>query len=134
MADEAWWPLSELNAEAPDYHHPWTVDNLDVMYGASEHLVCWRKEHVQVELIDPFQLLDDPDDLAGESKVESIRGTLRAGKPLPAVIIVHHPEEEKYPYRVIEGRHRYNAVHREKLPRIFAWVAHLSCCGSPAAV
>lgn len=133
VMDRAWRSLSTLNAEAPDHDHGSTVDNLHELYGASEHLACWRKEEVEVGRVDPFQLFDDPDDIEGNSKIESIRATLRSGQSVPAVIIIHHAGNEKYPYWLIEGKHRYNAAHREKLPRINGWVAHISCCGGPAA-
>lgn len=34
---------------------------------------------------------------------------------------------------LIEGRHRYNAAYREALGSLFAWVAHLDCCGKPCS-
>ncbi|MET8907586.1 hypothetical protein [Micromonospora sp. NPDC004551] len=131
MGDSAWWSLSDLNAEVPDHHYGSTVENLRECYGASEHLACWRIEQVEVARVDPFQLFDDPDDTEGNDKIESIRAALRTGRPLPAVILIHHPRAGTHPYRLIEGKHRYNAVYRENLPLIDAWVAHLSCCGGP---
>jgi len=140
---ERWWSLTELNAQAPDHHHDSTVENLAGLYDASEDLTCFLKEHVPVAEINESQLHDDPDDLEGDAKIESIRSTIRAGVPLPAVVVVHTPEGRsrwalpEYRgvgfYHLLEGRHRYNAAHRERTPRLYAWVAHIGCCGGPDA-
>ncbi|MFF3869042.1 hypothetical protein [Micromonospora sp. NPDC001898] len=131
MVGDGWASLTALNDEMPDHDHGSTVDNLDHGFQVSEHLECWRKEYVRTGLVHPNQLIDDPDDVDGHMKVESIGETLRAGEPLPAVVLIHQPDERGHPYQLIEGRHRYNAIHREGWPLIFAWVAHVSCCGGP---
>jgi hypothetical protein len=131
MDHGVWLSLSVLNEEVPDHHHGSTVDNLDEIYDVSEDLECWHEEDVKVDQIDPCQLIDDPDDGEGHTKVESIRTTLRVEGWLPAVILIHHPDEKDFPYTLIEGRHRYNATHREGRSHIFAWVAHVACCGGP---
>ena len=125
-----WWSLDELNDEAPDHDHPSTVDSLFHLYDLDALARCWRKENVATLSVDPGQLIDDPDDADGEAKVEAIRQSIRGGAVLPAVVTIHHPELV-HPYVLIEGRHRYNAAHREASPWLRAWVAHPGCCGSP---
>jgi sugar phosphate isomerase/epimerase len=93
----------------------------------------WRREEIPVGLINPFQLLDDPNDHEGEAKVESIRQACRLGVRLPHVVVLHEPADQEHPCFLIEGRHRYNARHRERLMTIRAFVAHVGCCGGPAA-
>jgi hypothetical protein len=78
-------------------------------------------------------LIDDPDDHEGHTKAESIRQSFRAGMFIPPVIIIHRPSPDGYAYFLIEGRHRYNAAHRGSTDTIKAWVAHVGCCGGPAA-
>ena len=130
MTARRWTTLEELNAAAPDHDHGSTVDNLDNLYGVSSELACWHEERVPVDQIDEGQLADDPDDTKSEGKITSIRFSLRNGHPLPPVVLVHH-EDAQPPYVLIEGRHRYNAAHRENTPSMAAWVAHIGCCGGP---
>lgn len=138
MANRDWWSLAELNNEAPDHDHVTTVENLASICNASEDLRCFRKEHVSVAEIDTCLLLDDLEAVESDLKIESIRSTIRSGTPLPAVVIVHHwplhhPGPPQQPYHVLEGLHRYNAAFRERVPHLYAWVAHVNCCGGPAA-
>jgi hypothetical protein len=143
VGNDQWRSLAELNAEAPDHHYGSTVDNLAALFDASEDLRCFRVEHVLVAEINESQLYDDPEDIEGYAKIESIRSTIRLGIPLPAVVLVHAAEgrsrwvlpasEGDGFYDLLEGRHRYNAVYRERVPRIHAWVAHVGCCGGPGA-
>lgn len=139
MNSDEWWSLTDLNAEVPDHHHDSTVENLAGIFDASEDLRCFHKEHVPVEEIQKWQLHDDPEDVEGDTKIEDIRRTIRSGIALPAIVLVHTPEG-RGPfswhrergigfYHLLEGRHRYNAAHRERAPRIYAWVAHIGCCG-----
>lgn len=130
MTSDRWWSLRELNTERPDHDHPSTVDNLHHLYDTDEYARCWRKEHVEVSAIDPMQLADDPDDDVGEAKISAIQQAFETGADLPAVIVVHQPELE-HPYVLIEGKHRFNALYRARAAVIFAWVAHLNCCGTP---
>lgn len=139
----AWWSLKALNAEVPDHHHDSTVDNLDGIFDASDELRCFRKEHVPVAEIEKWQLHDDPDDAEGIAKIENLRRAIQAGIRLPAIVLVHVPggprfEQYRDPryagaYHLLEGRHRYNAAYQEQMPTIFAWVAHIGCCGGPDA-
>jgi len=142
MGTDRWWSLSELNAEAPDHHHDSTVENLAGLAYASDELRCFHKQHVAVPEISEALLHDDPDDVEGDAKIESIRLTIRAGAPLPAVVLVHTPTGQslwvptargKGFYQLLEGLHRYNAARRERAPHIYAWVAHVGCCGGPTA-
>jgi hypothetical protein len=143
VGNDEWWSLADLNIEAPDHHHDTTVDNLGSIFNASENLRCFHKEHVLVAEIQKSQLHDDPVDVEGDTKIEDIRRTFRSGTPLPAVVVVHMPEgRSPFPsqkergigfYLLLEGRHRYNAIHREEAPQIYAWVAHVGCCGGPEA-
>ena len=141
-SDDAWWSLDALNTEVPDHHHDSTVENLVTIFEASDYLPCFRKEHVPVASIQEWQLLDDPDDTDGIAKVEGIRRTLRAGRSLPAIVLAHTPNGPRFDdgrpgrigaYHLLEGRHRYNAAYQERAPTIFAWVAHVGCCGGPEA-
>lgn len=131
VTSDRWWSLHELNAERPDHDHPSTVDNLHNLYDTDENASCWRKEQVEVSAIDPLQLADDPDDDVGEAKIAAIQQAVVTGADLPAVVVVHHPDLA-HPYVLIEGKHRFNAAHRARAAVIFAWVAHLRCCGRPA--
>jgi hypothetical protein len=140
--DDAWWTLDALNTEVPDQHHDSTVENLATIFGASDQLPCFHKEHIQVTRIQQWQLIDDPDAVESIAKIEGIRRTLRAGRLLPAVVVVHTPDGPRFKdgrpgrigeYHLLEGFHRYNAAHRERVPTIFAWVAHVGCCGGPEA-
>lgn len=125
--------LGQANLLEPDeQHYHSTVENMAALFQVSEDLACWRRENVPVAHIDPFQLIDDPDDLDGEAKVEAIRKAMQEGARMPAVITVHEPDAE-FPYFLAEGRHRYNAAHREAAPAIAAWVAHIGCCSGPEA-
>ena len=131
---DSWWSIDELNTEAPDEKdYGTTLDNLESLFGVSELLSCFHKEFVPIAKIDQGQLHDDPADAEGIAKIESIRCAMRAGTPLPAVIVVHDKSAATAaPYELIEGRHRYNAAHREGTPLLYAWVAHPGCCGGPA--
>ena len=129
---DVWRSLNELNDETPDHDHWSTEDNMRDPHAASSDLRCWREEWIHVGEVDPFQLFDDPDDSEGDAKIESIRVTLRSGGSLPAVVTIHHPHQGEHPYYLIEGKHRYNAAFRESAETIFAWVAHLDCCGGPS--
>ncbi|WP_045747272.1 hypothetical protein [Actinoplanes rectilineatus] len=140
--DDAWWTLDALNTEVPDHHHDSTVENLVTIFGASDHLACLRKEDVPVDQIQKWQLLDDPDAVESIAKVEDIRRTLRSGRALPAIVLVHTPDGPRFgdglprrigAYHLLEGMHRYNATYLEQAPTIFAWVAHVGCCGGPEA-
>jgi hypothetical protein len=131
VGEPEWWSLSALNDEVPDHHHDSTVDNLATIYYASDNLRCFQKEHVPAAEIDSCHLFDDPEDADGDFKIESIRTTIRTGIPLPAIVMIHFSGHEGTPYHVLEGRHRYNACYREQVPRVYAWVAHLGCCGGP---
>ncbi|MEV0271452.1 hypothetical protein AB0H43_21960 [Hamadaea sp. NPDC050747] len=125
--------LHELNEEVPDHDHWSTVDNLAVLHSASDRLACWRKEMVTLGDIGLGFLMDDPDALDSEAKIESIRQTIRNGAPLPAIVLVHGRGGPNAKYAPLEGLHRFNAVYREGVPKVFAWVAHIACCGGPVA-
>lgn len=36
-------------------------------------------------------------------------------------------------YHLLEDMRRYNAAYQEQEPAIYAWVAHIGCCGGPEA-
>lgn len=141
--DARWWSLNALNIEVPDQHHFSTVDNLSSIFNASDSLRCFRKERVLVAEIQKWQLHDDPHDHEGIAKIESIRSALRAGASLPAVVLVHAASNPPFVlgssdlwlgnYHLLEGLHRYSATCLEQARSIFAWVAHLACCGGPKA-
>jgi hypothetical protein len=141
--EDEWWSLTDLNGEAPDHDHYSTVDNLAGIYYASEELRCFHKEHVSVAEIQKWQLHDDPADVDGDIKIEDIRRTIRSGNGLPAIVLAHTPEgrgpffrQSEYGvgfYHLLEGQHRYNAAYREQETLIYAWVAHIGCCGGPEA-
>jgi hypothetical protein len=77
MPNEVLVALAALNAEMPDHHHDSTVDNLAAIYGVSEKLACWRKEHVVFTAINEYMLhAHDPAEADAEAKIESIRGTI----------------------------------------------------------
>ncbi len=129
VESRSWWSLKELNAEAPDHHHDSTVENLAGLFGATEDLQCFRKEQAPVAEINDAALHDDPEETQGNAKIESIRSTIRAGVPLPAVVLVHTPSgispwpppsKAKGFYHLLEGLHRYNASRREQVPLIYA--------------
>ena len=128
---DSWWSIDELNTETPDEKdYGTTLDNLESMFRVSELLSCFHREFVPVAEINQDQLHDDPSDAEGIAKIESIRRTIRAGTPLPPAIVVHDSASTAA-YELIEGRHRYNAAYREGTPLLYAWVAHLGCCGGP---
>lgn len=130
MADlTGWRSIWELNSSVPDYDYPSTVDNLR-FFGATQHLRCWRVQDVPVLEIDEYQLNDDPEARESIEKIASIRQSIRSGLPLPPVVTLHRLGE-RWPYNLIEGRHRFNAAHEERVPTIRAYVAHLGCCGGP---
>jgi hypothetical protein len=133
---DCYWSLSELNALEPDAHHfGSTVENSEAIKNLDEHDRVWRIELVHVNLIDPVQKADDPDDLNGESKIEAIRVTMRAGGYLPHVVVLDDGEHLTHQYSLLEGRHRYNAHLRESKQYIRAFVAHYGCCDlEPAKV
>jgi hypothetical protein len=140
--DDAWWSLDALNAEVPDQHHDTTVEDLVTIFGASDQLPCLHKENVPVAQIQKWQLIDDLDAVESIDRVEDIRHTLRAGRELPAIVLVHTPNGPRFDdghpnragaYHLLEGQHRYNAAYQERVATIFAWVAHLGCCGGPEA-
>lgn len=125
--------LEHANALEPDpKDYATTVENAASILNISEDLPCWLRQEIPVAQIDPYQLLDDPDDHDGEAHVEKIRAAMQAGITLPAVIVAHNPESQ-HPYYLFEGRHRYNAAHREERATIPAWVAHVDCCNGPPA-
>lgn len=124
--------LAEVNLVEPDEaHYDSTVENAGANFGISQHLRCWRFEAVPVRCIHPFQLIDDPNDHEGNAKAESIRASMRKGRQMPGVMVAHQPNGQ-FAYWLFEGRHRFNAAHREAAPSIRAWVAHVGCCGAPA--
>lgn len=131
MTDKVWLSADECNAMLPDHDFGSTIDNLESVYDTSPRLKCWQSERVSTQQIDPGQLIDDPDDVDGHRKTESIREAIRSGSFVPPVIIIHRPTHDVYPFVLIEGRHRFNAAHRECATHMLAWVAHLGCCGGP---
>lgn len=112
----------------PDHDYPSTADNMHHL-GVDEDDACWSLEAVPVKQIDPFQLHDDPDDIDGLKKIASIIETLQRGEGLPPVFVVHRPAAE-HPYYLVEGKHRFNALHRDSRLEAVTWVAHDGCCGS----
>jgi hypothetical protein len=130
---EPWLSAEECNDLVPDHDFGTTIDNLEVQYSVSTALACWKLEAVPTLQIDPFQLIDDPADVEGHAKAESIRASLRASTYVPPVIIIHEPSRHDHPYILIEGCHRYNAAYRERVDTLAAWVAHIGCCGGPDA-
>jgi hypothetical protein len=132
MSDTLWLSADECNEMLPDHDYGSTIGNLETQYGISTQLKCWQLEEVPTPQIDPVQLIDDPDDHEGHAKAESIRQSFRTGALVPPVIIIHWPSDDEHPYVLIEGRHRYNAAHRERIGAVTAWVAHIGCCGGPA--
>ena len=104
---------------SPDNHFESTVDNLRAMWGAGEDDAIWTLQAVPVGLIHPFQLIDDPDDDEANAKVEGLRETMQSGGYIPPVYVIHVPQA-LYQYTLIEGRHRYNAAHRERAEIIAA--------------
>ncbi len=101
------------------------VDNLYHLYGAGEDEEIWEPKTLSADLIDPSQLINDPDDEEGEAKGEAIRG-VRAGTWTPPLFLMHHTDNA-HPFVLIEGMHRYTAAHHEGADTIGAWVAHSSC-------
>ena len=139
-AEDGWWSLDALNKEVPDQHHDTTVDNLLTIFGATDQLPCFHKENVRVTEVQKWQLIDDPDATESIAKVNDIRRTLRDGRALPAVVLVHNPDGPRFndghpgrvgAYHLLEGQHRYNAAYQERVPTMFAWVAHVGCCRGP---
>lgn len=112
----------------PDHDNPSTADNL-WHYGANETTPCFTINTVHAVKVDPGQLLDDPDALESQAKVESIRQTIQRDEPLPPVYLLHTVGNE-YEYYLFEGMHRFTASHREDV-QLLAWVAHLGCSGGP---
>ncbi|CAM3325358.1 ParB-like nuclease family protein [Williamsia muralis] len=106
-----------------------TLSNVEDGYGVSEDAECWEMKAILTSKINPSQLADDSGDARGEAKIEAIRSSIRDGVHLSPVFVIHEPDSD-YPYRLIEGRHRYNARHREASKEVLAWVAHFDCCGS----
>lgn len=105
---------------------------LEELYGVSVDLPCWLHASIDSAQVDPLQLIDDPDDDEGHAKVERIRAAAARGERMPPVIVIHQPSESVYRYYLIEGRHRYNGAVADQL-HLVAWVAHIDCCGGPAA-
>ncbi|MGW5434805.1 hypothetical protein ACWET9_48270 [Streptomyces sp. NPDC004059] len=109
---------------------------LDILAGdylVTENLACWRTEVVAVAEIDRYQLIDDPDDQRGWQKTTLLRSALRQNTPLPSIVLAHSTPDDRGCYALLDGRHRFNAAHLESVPLIRAWVAHIGCCGGPAA-
>jgi hypothetical protein len=137
----AWWSLDDLNTEMPDHHHDSTVENLAGSFDVSDELRCFHKEHVPVAEIQKWQLHDDPDAFENIAKIEELRIAIRRGVRLPAIVLVHTPTGPRFgdadnprylgAYHLLEGMHRYNAAYQEQESKIYAWVAHIGCCGGP---
>ena len=121
----------QLVPDVEDYDS--TVQNFEDITGACEGDPVWSLAKIAVAEIDPYQLIDDPDDDCGLAKVGEIRAVMRSGGFLPPVYAIHQPDHE-YPYNLIEGRHRYNAAHAEQAELLLAWVGHVPCtCRRKAA-
>jgi hypothetical protein len=121
--------LHATNEVFPDHDFWSTCDNSEA-FGIPSDAHAWGLEAVPVAQIDPFQLIDDPDDAEGLAKIASIRRSMRDGDRLiPPVYVLHYPERE-YPFFLVEGKHRYNAAHQEERLALVAWVGHSQCCGS----
>jgi hypothetical protein len=122
--------LSETQRVVEDDHYDSTVENFEAMTDFNEFDEVWEVEAVSVRLIDEGQLIDDPDDHSGHEKAESLRESMRDGRFIPPIFLLHMPEE-RWPYLLLEGRHRYNAHYREGVDVILAWVAHYECSCEP---
>lgn len=130
---QIWLSAHECNDYVPDHaHFGSTIDNLAHNYSVSGDLQCWPLGRIDPVQVDPYQLIDDPDDHEGHAKVAAIRTAVASGARMPPVIVVHQPRDAEHPYDLMEGRHRYNAALVDRLPMV-AWVAHIGCCGGPAA-
>lgn len=130
VSQETWLTAQECDDMVPDSDFGSTIGTLDAQYRVSTELRCWKLEAIATAAIDPLQLIDDSDDNDGHEKAERLRFEFRARRFVGPVTIVHSAANG-YPYGLIEGRHRYNAAHREGLPTMKAWVAHIGCCGGP---
>lgn len=116
----------------PDRDYGTTIDNLDNLYGIDTDLRCWLLESIPMREVDPYQLNEEATEEAEDRTwIDGLRNAIRAGDVLPPVIIVHDLNR-RAPYNLIEGQHRFNAVHREGDGSILAWVAHPGCCGGAA--
>ena len=128
-----WISLRTANLLVPDKDYDSAAENLQAIYGRSEDDPVWSLEKVAVVTIDPGQLIDDPTDEEALQKVDSIRSSIENGQSIPPVFLMHH-ERKRFPYVLIEGRHRYNAAHQHGEQAIAAQVAHVACtCSQPTS-
>ncbi|MEV4965639.1 hypothetical protein AB0886_13280 [Streptomyces sp. NPDC024062] len=129
-----WETLCDLHAESPCKDYGEVLDILEGDYSTTEDIACWRTGFVAVEQIDRYQLIDDSDDVSGWRKVTLMRIALRQKATFPPLVLAHSTTSgDRGRYGLLDGRHRFNAAHLEKLPLIRAWVAHIGCCGGPAS-
>ncbi|MFE4651545.1 ParB/RepB/Spo0J family partition protein [Streptomyces sp. NPDC056707] len=127
-----WATLADLNKTEPCKDYGAVLDTLEADYNSTENLPCWQTEAVPVDEVDRYQIIDDPDDEDGRQKVELLREALRRSAPLPPIVVVHGPTSERGTYDLLDGRHRFNAAHEERLSSLSAWVAHIGCCDGPS--
>ncbi|MFC9949064.1 ParB N-terminal domain-containing protein [Streptomyces prasinus] len=109
------------------------LDILEGDYLVTENFACWSAEIVPVADIDRYQIIDDPDDQLGWQKTALLQAALRENVTLPPIVLAHSTPDDRGRYGLLDGRHRFNAAHLESVPLIRAWVAHIGCCGGPAA-
>ncbi|MEV7625523.1 hypothetical protein [Actinoplanes sp. NPDC089786] len=63
--------------------------------------LSWRRSATRravrnCRAIQRWQLQDDPDAFEGIAKIKQIRGAIRRGVRLPAVVLVHTPERASF--------------------------------------
>ena len=123
--------LEKTDQLYPDHDFPSTADNL-WHYGIDQDVPCFSLCTVSCTRVDPGQLLDDPDATESQEKVVSLQEAIRHDEPLPPVYLLH-TVSSSYEYYLFEGMHRFTACHRERA-EMLAWLAHIGCCGGPAAM
>ncbi|WP_405464253.1 ParB/RepB/Spo0J family partition protein [Streptomyces griseoaurantiacus] len=128
-----WRAFRDLHAEEHCKDYDQALNVLEEDYRATDTLACWRTEFVAVAKIDRYQIIDDPDDFSGWQKVGELREALRQECLLPPVVLAHTAPDDRGSYGLLDGRHRFNAAHLEGSAYVRAWVAHVGCCGGPAA-
>lgn len=128
-----WRTLRDLHAEECCKDYGQAVNVLEEEYWATDALACWRVESVAVAEIDRYQIIDDPDDHIGWQKTGELREALRRRVSLPPAVLAHTAPDDRGSYGLLDGRHRFNASLLEGERVIRSWVAHIGCCGGPAA-
>ncbi|WP_323101195.1 ParB N-terminal domain-containing protein [Intrasporangium sp. YIM S08009] len=120
--------LAQTQKLFPDeQHYESTVQNFVDQTDFTEEDPVWSFESVPVSQIDQSQLVPPSHrDEFSTHKIHSLRAAMRAQEVLPPVYLLHSSHNAS-PYYLLEGLHRHNAAHDERIGTIAAWLGHVDC-------